>query len=163
MDVDHEEATSGETDYRGNYKAAVDEALKGGVGVYADFDSKRQMECFRVLSSDRDRLLKFAGAGRVAFLVDRGNLGRQTLREFQTFVTPDTGRKFTELYNVQLLTSNKIDPAAHVVITTIQRLYSILRGEPDLDPELDETSIEDLAPADLPTVDYNAALPVEAF
>src|SRR4051812_103120 len=60
------------------------------------------------------RLLKFSGAQRVCFLVDRGNLGRQTLREFQTFVTPDTGRKFTELYNVQLLTSNKIDPAAHV-------------------------------------------------
>jgi len=53
------------------------------------------------------RMLKFAGAQRVCFLVDRGNLGRQTLRKFQTFVTPDTGRKFTELYQVQLLTSNK--------------------------------------------------------
>jgi type I restriction enzyme R subunit len=50
------------------------------------------------------------------------------LRQFQTFVTPDTGRKFTDLYQVQLLSSNKIDPAAQVVITTIQRPYSILRG-----------------------------------
>ena len=49
-----------EVDYRGNYKAAKEEALKGGVGVYADFDSARQMECFRVLSSDRARLLTFA-------------------------------------------------------------------------------------------------------
>jgi hypothetical protein len=47
-------------DYRGNYKAAVDEALKGGVGVYADFDQSRQMESFRVLSADRSRLLTFA-------------------------------------------------------------------------------------------------------
>lgn len=47
-------------DYRGNYKAAVDEALKGGVGVYADFDQTRQMESFRVLSADRTRLLTFA-------------------------------------------------------------------------------------------------------
>ncbi|QXG77483.1 DEAD/DEAH box helicase family protein [Modestobacter sp. L9-4] len=109
------------------------------------------------------RMLKFAGAQRVVFLVDRGNLGRQTLREFQTFVTPDTGRKFTDLYTVQLLSSNKIDPAAQVVITTIQRLYSILSGEPELDPELDETSIEDLPAGDLPTVDYNPAVPVEAF
>jgi len=109
------------------------------------------------------RLLKFAGAQRVCFLVDRGNLGRQTLREFQTFVTPDTGRKFTDLYTVQLLSSNKIDPAAQVVITTIQRLYSILSGEPELDPELDETSIEDLPAGDLPTVDYDPAVPVEAF
>lgn len=49
-----------EVDYRGNYKAAKEEALKGGVGVYADFDSARQMECFRVMSSDRARLLTFA-------------------------------------------------------------------------------------------------------
>jgi len=47
-------------DYRGNYKAAVDEALKGGVGVYVDFDQARQMECYRVLSADRSRLLTFA-------------------------------------------------------------------------------------------------------
>jgi hypothetical protein len=47
-------------DYRGNYKASVDEALKGGVGVYADFDQARQMESFRVLSADRTRLLTFA-------------------------------------------------------------------------------------------------------
>lgn len=47
-------------DYRGNYKAAVDEALKGGVGVYGDFDQARQMESFRILSADRSRLLTFA-------------------------------------------------------------------------------------------------------
>src|SRR5437899_2471801 len=45
------------------------------------------------------RLIKLAGARRVLFLVDRGNLGDQTLKEFQQFVTPDDGRKFTELYN----------------------------------------------------------------
>ena len=47
------------------------------------------------------RLIKHAGARRVLFLVDRANLGRQATAEFQQFVTPDTGRKFTELYNVQ--------------------------------------------------------------
>src|SRR5688500_2915613 len=60
MSDDAHDETGTETDYRGNYKAAIDEALKGGVGVYADFDKQRQMECFRLLSSDRDRLLKFA-------------------------------------------------------------------------------------------------------
>ena len=54
-----DEASDG-FDYRGNYKAAVDEALKGGVGVYADFDQARQMESFRILSADRTRLLTFA-------------------------------------------------------------------------------------------------------
>ncbi len=58
------------------------------------------------------RLVQQADAERVLFLVDRANLGRQTLRGFQQFATPGDGRKFTDLYNVQWLTSNRIDPAA---------------------------------------------------
>ena len=73
------------------------------------------------------RLIKLAGARRVLFLVDRGNLGDQTLKEFQQFVTPDDGRKFTELYNVQHLQSAQLDGVSRVCISTIQRLYSILR------------------------------------
>jgi type I restriction enzyme R subunit len=108
------------------------------------------------------RLVKFAGARRVLFLVDRANLGRQTLKEFQSFTTPDDGRKFTELYNVQHLGSNTIDPVARVTISTIQRVYSILRGEAELDPELDEHSSYELDTGPLP-VEYNAAVPPEAF
>lgn len=51
------------------------------------------------------RLIKYAGAKRVLFLVDRSNLGRQTVAEFQQYVLPDDGRKFTQVYNVQHLTS----------------------------------------------------------
>lgn len=58
------------------------------------------------------RLIKFGDASRVLFLVDRDNLGRQALKEFQQYVAPDDGRKLTELYNVQRLTSNKLDPVA---------------------------------------------------
>ncbi len=65
------------------------------------------------------RLIKFAGARRVVFLVDRADLGRQALNEFQQYDTPDDGRKFTEIYNVQHLQSNRIDPVANVCITTI--------------------------------------------
>jgi len=70
---------------------------------------------------------RLAGARRVLFLVDRGNLGDQTLKEFQQFVTPDDGRKFTELYNVQHLKSSQLDKVSRVCISTIQRLYSMLR------------------------------------
>jgi type I restriction enzyme R subunit len=108
------------------------------------------------------RLVKHADARRILFLVDRANLGRQTLKEFQGFSTPDDGRKFTELYNVQHLASNRIDPVARVTISTIQRVYSILRGEPDLDPELDEHSPYELATEPVP-VEYNAACPPETF
>lgn len=109
------------------------------------------------------RLVKHARVGRVLFLVDRANLGKQTLKEFQAFTVPDTKRKFTDEYVVQHLTSNSIDTTARVVITTIQRLYSILRGETELDPELDETSPYDLAPPEPVPVEYNAAVPPEMF
>jgi type I restriction enzyme R subunit len=112
------------------------------------------------------RLVKFADARRILFLVDRGNLGRQTLKEFQMYDTPDDGRKFTQIYNVQHLTSNKVDPVARVCISTIQRLYSILKGEVDLDPELDERSTFEglgaLASTPAPVI-YNPALPIEYF
>ena len=59
--------------------------------------------------------------------------------QFQQFVTPDDGRKFTELYNVQHLQSAQLDRVSRVCISTIQRLYSRLRGE-EIDPEIDERS-----------------------
>lgn len=111
------------------------------------------------------RLIKYAGAERVLFLVDRANLGRQALMEFQQYTTPDDGRKFTELYNVQFLTSNRIDPVSRVCITTIQRLYSMLQGE-ELDPALEEESQFDagfgLVRQPVP-VTYNPAIPIETF
>lgn len=108
------------------------------------------------------RVVRLAGARRVLFLVDRANLGRQTLGEFERFRIPGDGRKFTELFNVQLLRTNRIDPAARVVICTIQRLYSILRGEAEFDEELDEQSGENAVVADL-EVTYNPAIPPETF
>jgi type I restriction enzyme R subunit len=112
------------------------------------------------------RLIKFGGARRVLFLVDRANLGEQAEKEFQGFRTPDDNRKFNELYNVQRLTSNTIGSSSKVVISTIQRLYSILKGEPELDPEVEEhTPMDDdpiLQKEPLPVV-YNKAIPPEFF
>ena len=112
------------------------------------------------------RLLKYAGARRILFLVDRSNLARQTKNEFEQYTTPGDGRKFTELYNVQHLQSNRIDPASSVVITTVQRLYSILQGEPEFDADREETSILSSVAAlrkePLPVV-YNPDVPIETF
>ncbi len=110
-------------------------------------------------------LIKLAGAKRVLFLVDRKNLGEQTQKEFQQYVTPDDGRKFTELYNVQLLRSNTIAPVNKVCITTIQRLYSMLRGEAEFEAESEEESLfdgkeENQQPKD---VVYNPKIPLETF
>ena len=110
------------------------------------------------------RLIKHAGAKRVLFLVDRNNLGRQTLREFQGFDTPDEHRKFTELYNVQLMDSARIDPVSRVCISTIQRVYSMLRGE-ELDPAQEEISGFDFGQVSPQpgTVEYNPAIPISEF
>ena len=110
------------------------------------------------------RLIKYGGARRALFLVDRATLGRQTLREFQGFTVPDGGRKFTELYNVQLLRSAHIDPVSRVCIATIQRVYSMLKGE-ELNPELEELSGFDLAPVQPrpAPVEYNPDIPIETF
>ena len=110
------------------------------------------------------RLIKYGGANRVLFLVDRGNLGRQTLREFQGFTTPDESRKFTELYNVQHLQSSSVDQVSKVCISTIQRVYSILQSK-ELDPDEEEVSGFDAAafrqePA--PVV-YNPNVPIDTF
>jgi type I restriction enzyme R subunit len=109
------------------------------------------------------RLIKYAGARRVLFLVDRANLGKQTLGEFERFRVPGDGRKFTELFNVQRLTTNKIEPTARVVICTIQRLYSILRGEEEFSEELDEASGGEAAIVDDLEVVYDPIVPPEMF
>jgi type I restriction enzyme R subunit len=109
------------------------------------------------------RLIKDARVGRILFLVDRGNLGRQTKTEFYKFDTPGDGRKFTELYNIQHLTSNHIDVVSRVCISTIQRMYSILRGEVELNEGADDHSSFEDAPSRPVEVSYNAAVPIETF
>lgn len=110
------------------------------------------------------RLIKFARAKRVLFMVDRANLGRQALRQFQAYQTPGDGRKFTEMYNVQLLQSRSIDPACKVVISTVQRMFSVLSGDKEYDDKNDELSLfeqgADRAPVE---VRYNANIPIEEF
>jgi type I restriction enzyme, R subunit len=75
------------------------------------------------------RLIKFAGARRVLFLVDRGNLGDQTLKEFQQYVSPYNNFKFSEEYIVQRLQGNQLDTTARVCICTIQRMYPCSRAK----------------------------------
>ena len=111
------------------------------------------------------RLIKYGGAKRILFLVDRGNLGRQTLKEFQQFVSPVNNYKFTEEYIVQHLTSNTLDKSARVVIGTIQRVYSMLKGEKEPAPDLDDLPIEaaeTLFKKPVP-IEYNPDFPIEEF
>ncbi|MEU9029298.1 DEAD/DEAH box helicase family protein [Streptomyces sp. NPDC048383] len=112
------------------------------------------------------RMLKHARAERVLFLVDRNNLGAQAFAEFENFTTPDTQRKFADLFNVQRLGAEGMLASSKVVISTVQRLYMELTGRnlPDAAPE-GEGEEADL-PYDVPgdiEVGYNATIPPEAF
>ncbi|MEH0019715.1 MAG: DEAD/DEAH box helicase family protein [Desulfobacter sp.] len=115
------------------------------------------------------RLLKHADAKRVLFLVDTKNLGEQAEQEFMTFQPVDDNRKFTELYNVQRLTSGYIASDSQVCISTIQRMYSILKGEEldettELDNPNESTWLEKKAANNAPLpVAYNATVPIEQF
>ena len=110
------------------------------------------------------RLLKHAGARRVLFLVDTKNLGEQAEQEFMAYVPNDDSRKFTELYTVQRLSSSYISPQAQVCICTIQRMYSILKGEPLAEGAEDEHPAERMTTRrePLPVV-YNPTVPPEFF
>ncbi|HMR12887.1 MAG TPA: DEAD/DEAH box helicase family protein [Arachnia sp.] len=107
------------------------------------------------------RLLRYGGFRRVLFLVDRNNLGEQTHNEFKAYRTPDDGRLFTEVHNVDMLTSAGLLGSSQVVISTIQRVFKALRNEEvtaDDDPTLD-----DFVPEAPVTVAYNPNLPPETF
>ncbi|MBB3325739.1 type I restriction endonuclease subunit R [Microlunatus antarcticus] len=107
------------------------------------------------------RLLKHGGFHRVLFLVDRNNLADQTLAEFQNYRTSDDGRRFTEIYNVDKLTSAGALGSTHVVISTIQRVFMALRGEGVSDS--DDPDLDSYVPKAPVTVAYSASLPPEAF
>ena len=138
-----------------NLERSLAEARPRSLVQMATGSGKTFMACNQVY-----RLIRHAGARRVLFLVDRSNLGRQALREFQDFTMPGDGRKFTELYNVQLLQSGSIDPVSRVCIATIQWVYSMLKGE-ELDPEAKELSGFEVASArqSAQAVEYNRGFP----
>ena len=110
------------------------------------------------------RLIKFGGARRVLFLVDRGNLGRQTKKEFDQYASPYNSYKFGEEFIVQHLQGNQVDTSARVVICTIQRMFSLLKGK-ELPPEADEESAEGAESLfkDPEPIGYNPAFPIELF
>ena len=113
------------------------------------------------------RLLKLAKAKRILFLVDTKNLGEQAEQEFMSYVPNDDNRKFTELYAVTRLKSSFIPADNQVYISTIQRMYAILKGT-EMDEGAEEQNpnesrwLSGQPKEPLPVV-YNEKVPVEFF
>jgi type I restriction enzyme R subunit len=100
---------------------------------------------------------------RILFLVDTKNLGEQAEQEFMSYLPNDDNRKFTELYGVHRMKSKHIPDDNHVYISTIQRLYAVLKGQ-DLDESAEEENPnEKWQPKEVPPVEYNEKLPIEFF
>lgn len=106
------------------------------------------------------RFLAYTPMRRILFLVDRNNLGKQAEGEFGMFRLTENGDPFNTIYTVNRLKSAKIPSDSNVVISTIQRLFSLLKGEDitDVDDEDDDTDID--TPVELPE---NPALPKDFF
>ena len=110
------------------------------------------------------RLLKHADAKRVLFLVDTRNLGEQAEQEFMAYVPRDDNRKFVELYSVQRIKSSHVPKDSQVCISTIQRMYALLKGQ-DMDDAAEERNpVEMMVQSKKPPqVDYNPKIPPEFF
>ena len=111
------------------------------------------------------RLLKLGGVKRILFLVDTRGLGSQAEQEFMKYKPNDDARSFAEIYGVRRLNSSYIPSDVQICISTIQRMYSILKGE-ELDERAEETPLVESGTLDsrapLPVV-YNAKYPPEFF
>ncbi len=111
------------------------------------------------------RLLKYAQVKRILFLVDTKSLGEQAEREFLAYKPNDDSRTFSELYGVRRLNSSYIPDDVQICISTIQRMYSILKGE-ELDDSAEESSLFEQSGASSQSakeVVYNDKYPPEFF
>ena len=111
------------------------------------------------------RLLKYGKMNRILFLVDTRSLGEQAEREFLAYTPNDETRTFSQLYGVHRLKSSYMPSDVQIYISTIQRMYSILKGE-ELDESTEETSFAEYKTADTKApkeVVYNEKYPPEFF
>ena len=111
------------------------------------------------------RLLKYGKMNRILFLVDTKGLGEQAEREFLAYRPTDDNRSFSQIYGVHRLKSSYIPEGVQICISTIQRMYSILKGD-ELDESAEETSFNEFVTADSKApkeVVYNEKYPPEFF
>lgn len=100
---------------------------------------------------------------RILFLVDTKGLGEQAEREFLAYTPNDDPRSFSQIYGVRRLKSSYIPGDVQICISTIQRMYSILKEE-ELDESAEEAPFAKYVTAESKTpkqVAYNEKYPPE--
>ena len=111
------------------------------------------------------RLLKYGKMKRILFLVDTKGLGEQAEREFLVYTPNDDPRSFSQIYGVRRLKSSYMPNDVQICISTIQRMYSILKEE-ELDESAEEAPFVEYVTAESKApkeVAYNEKYPPEFF
>ena len=111
------------------------------------------------------RLLKYGKMKRILFLVDTKGLGEQAEREFLAYTPNDDPRSFSQIYGVRRLKSSYMPNDVQICISTIHRMYSILKEE-ELDESAEEAPFVEYVTAESKApkeVAYNEKYPPEFF
>ena len=123
------------TELEKSYKTGQERALM----VLATGAGKTYTACLAAY-----RFLAYTPIKRVLFLVDRNNLGKQAEGEFGMFRLTENGDAFNTIYGVERLRSANIASDSNVVISTIQRLFSLLKGEKITDDDSDDEEEQEI-------------------
>ena len=124
------------------FENSIKQGKKKSLAVLATGSGKTYLACLASY-----RLLNYTPAKRVLFLVDRNNLARQTESEYSTFDRTEDHQEMSSLYEIKRLKKEK-DVKADIVISTIQKLFAILTGNPlpgddDEDEEDEKNTIDE--------------------
>ena len=117
------------------FEKSIKSGKKKSLAVLATGSGKTYLACLASY-----RLLNYTPAKKVLFLVDRNNLARQTESEFSTFDRTEGQQEMSSLYEIKRLRKDK-DIKADIVISTIQKLFAVLTGNPI--PDDDDEDAED--------------------
>lgn len=106
------------------FEQSIKNGKKKSLAVLATGSGKTYLACLAGY-----RLLNYTPANRILFLVDRNNLARQTESEFSTFNRTERQEEMSSLYEIKRLKKHS-DIGADIVISTIQKLFAVLTGNP---------------------------------
>lgn len=138
------------TELEGSFRAGQKRALI----VLATGAGKTYTACLAAY-----RFLAYTPMKRILFLVDRNNLGKQAESGFGMFRLTENGDPFNTIYTVNRLKSAKVPSDSNVVISTIQRLFSLLTGKEIVDNDDDD---QDTATGEV-QLTGNISLPPDFF
>jgi len=114
-----------------NFENSIKRNQKRNLAVLATGSGKTYLACMASY-----RLLNYTGTKRVLFLVDRNNLARQTESEFSQFDLTENRKEMNTLYDIKRLKRTD-DLKGDIVISTIQKLFSLMTGQAVSDEDED--------------------------